>query len=60
MPLKSNINKANGAPGMSKNKWNSMMLMEIGANKIKAKAPHFFNKSCIPIITSKKPTTGKM
>lgn len=34
--------------------------MEIGANNIRAKATHFFNKSKTPIKTSKIPTTGKI
>ena len=44
---------------MSKNKWKSKMLSEIGTNSTNANATHFFNKSIAPIITSKNPTTGK-
>ena len=61
MALKAKIKTAisNDIPGISKNKWNSKMLIVIGANNISAKATHFFNKSIAPTITSKKPTIGK-
>lgn len=36
------------------------MLIEIGANKINAKATHFLSKSKTPIITSRIPTTGNI
>lgn len=36
------------------------MLMEIGANKIKTKATHFFSSNIAPIKTSSSPTTGNM
>jgi hypothetical protein len=36
------------------------MLIEIGANKIKANAIHFFNNNIIPIIISKTPKTGNI
>jgi len=52
--------KAAPTPGMSKNKWKSKMLIEIGANNIKAKATHFFDKSMAPMITSNMPTNGKI
>lgn len=51
---------ATGNPEMPKNKWNNKMLIEIGANKIKAKAIHFFSNNIIPIIISNTPKTGNI
>ena len=60
MTLKAKMATATGRPEIPKNKWNNKMLMEIGANKIKAKAIHFFSNNIIPIIISKTPNTGKI
>ena len=60
MELKTTTTIETTIPGISKNKWNNKILIEIGANKIKAKGTHFFNNNNPPIITSRIPTIGKI
>ena len=59
IPFKTATKIAPPIPGMSKNKWKSKMFSEIGANKINAKAIHFFDKSMMATNISRTATTGK-
>jgi hypothetical protein len=47
-------------PGESRNRWNSTMFTEIGANNSKANGTHLFNINIKPIKISSKPTTFKI